>query len=395
MTALGGDRGEATPQCTISRYEHMCGVCKSNILPGDRMFCFETTHATTNKKSICWGHESCHNTNLPPPPTCRHWMRLGRCPSLQAGLCAFSHNEDARGSAATNLDKKRYGGRRNYIRNQHKNSVLRIFLMQTYGIDYLNQQDGVIIDAAGGKGELAWELINLSGVKDCVVVDPRQLNLSLVQTKWKKGLFEPKRTGPVFSKWYPACEDGCKMRQSKSPRHLRCFLDGEACVEFMNAASEEDVHRADDWYQNQLIRAKEISWTSKGLTQHEDGTSYHEEEATNNVESKSSETIETAESEISSAQEARSVLQKSHLIVGLHCDQAAGEIVDFASAKNIPWCVVPCCTYSEMFSCRKLADGTRVTSYDHLVQWLQERDPRAKVATLDMEGKNKVVYTLP
>eukprot|EP00985_Skeletonema_marinoi_P026639 scaffold20820_cov73-Skeletonema_marinoi.AAC.1 len=118
--------------------------------------------------------------------------------------------------------------------------------MQTYGIDYLNQENGVIIDAAGGKGELAWELINLSGVKDCVVVDPRQLNLSLVQTKWKKGLFEPKRTGPVFSKWYPACEDGCKMRQSKSPRHLRCFLDGEACVEFMTAASAEDVNKADE-----------------------------------------------------------------------------------------------------------------------------------------------------
>ncbi|KAL7500589.1 hypothetical protein ACHAWT_011221 [Skeletonema menzelii] len=354
------------------------------------MFCFSTA-----TKSISWGHESCHNTNLPPPPTCRHWLRLGRCPSLQAGLCAFSHNEDARGSAATNLDKKRYGGRRNYVRNQHKNSVLRIFLMQTYGLDYLNRQDGVIIDAAGGKGELAWELINLSGVKECVVVDPRQLNLSLVQTKWKKGLFEPKRTGPVFSKWYPACEDGCKMRQSKTPRHIRCFLDGEACLDFMNAASDEDISRAEEWYQNQLIRAKEMSWTSKGLT-HEDGTSYKEEEEdTNNDEKLPSETLETTESEIGCAQEARKVLQKSHLIVGLHCDQAAGEIVDFAAAKKIPWCVVPCCVYSEMFSCRKLSDGTRVTSYDHLVQWLQERDPRAKVETLDMEGKNKVVYTLP
>jgi hypothetical protein len=164
----------------------------------------------------------------------------------------------------------------------------------------------------------------------------------------------------------------------------------------MNAASEEDVYQADEWYQKQLTKAKEISWTSKGLTQHEDGTSYNEEEATNDETMiVSSNTIETTTSEITSAQEARRVLQKCHLIVGLHCDQAAGEIVDFASAQKIPWCIVPCCTYSEMFSCRKLSDGTRVTSYDHLVQWLQERDPRAKVATLDVEGKNKVVYTLP
>ena len=387
------DAVEATvPQCTISRYAVPCGVCQSTILPNDRMFCFSTiNNVAPTKTSISWGHENCYSEDLPPPPNCRHWMRLGRCPSLQAGLCAFRHDEDARGSAAANLDKKRYGGRRNYVRNQHKNSVLRIFLMQTYGMEYLSKNDGVILDAAGGKGELSWELINLSGVKDSVVVDPRQLNLSLVQTKWKKGLFEPKRTGPVFSKWYPACEDGCKLRQSTSPRHLRCFLDGDACLDFMNASSEEEVRRADQWYHNQLRRAKEISWTSKGLSQHEDGTSYNEEEE----DATTNDATICTDSEVDDAQEARRILQKSHLIVGLHCDQAAGEIVDFASKKNIPWCVVPCCTYSEMFSCRKLSDGTRVTSYDHLVQWLQERDPRAKVATLDMEGKNKVIYTLP
>ncbi|KAL7438925.1 hypothetical protein ACHAXM_006583 [Skeletonema potamos] len=394
-TTFADERGsETTPPCTISRYALSCGVCEQSILPGDKMFCFGKT--TTKASSISWGHESCHRVNLPPPPICRHWMRLGRCPSLQANLCAFRHPQNERGTQAT-LEKQRWGGRRHYTRNQHKNSVFRIFLMQTYGMDYLNRHNGVIVDAAGGKGELAWELINLSGVEECVVVDPRELNLSLVQTKWKKGLFEPKRTGPVFSKWYPACEDGYKTRQSKSPRHIRCFLDGESCLEFMNASSEEDVHRADEWYQAQLLKAKEISWTSKGLTQHEDGTSYDEEEVTNNDETvtSSSDTIETATSEISSAQEARMVLKKCHLIIGLHCDQAAGEIVDFASAQKIPWAVVPCCTYAEMFTGRKLSDGTRVTSYDHLVQWLQEGDPRAKVATLDMEGKNKVVYTLP
>ena len=108
-------------------------------------------------------------------------MRLGRCPSLEMGVCAFTHCDDERGKAAT-LDKQRWGGRRHFVRNQHKNSVFRIFLMQTYGMEYLNQHDGIIIDAAGGKGELAWEIINLSGVKECVVVDPRPLNLSLHRT---------------------------------------------------------------------------------------------------------------------------------------------------------------------------------------------------------------------
>lgn len=387
---MDGTDKTTPPQCTISRYEVPCAVCQSNILPGDKMFCIGAD--ANSKSSISWGHESCHRTNLPPPPICRHWMRLGRCPSLEMGVCAFTHCDDERGKAAT-LDKQRWGGRRHFVRNQHKNSVFRIFLMQTYGMEYLNQHDGIIIDAAGGKGELAWEIINLSGVKECVVVDPRPLNLSLVQSKWEKGLFEPKRTGTVFSKWYPASEDGCKIRQPQRPKHIRCFLDGDACLDFINAASGEEKDRADEWYQKQLIKAKQISWTSKGLS-HENGTSYNEEYAPNNNGLTSSETIDTT-SEISIAQEARSVLKKCHLIVGLHCDQAAGEIVDFASKRSIPWCVVPCCVYSETFSCRKLRNGTRVTTHDHLVQWLRERDERAKVATLDMEGKNKVVYILP
>lgn len=379
----------SSPQCTISRYEVPCAVCQSNILPGDRMFCIGADGGETTTQ-ISWGHETCYRTNLPPPPICRHWMRPGRCPSLQMGLCAFRHCDNQKGKDAT-LDKLRWGGRRHFVRNQHKNSVFRIFLMQTYGMDYLNRQDSAIIDAAGGKGELAWELINLTGVNECVVVDPRPLNLGLVQSKWEKGLFEPKRTGPVFSKWYPACEDGCKLRLSESPKHMRCFLDGKETLDFMNAISGET---ADVWYQSQLDRAKRISWTSKGLTQHEDGSCEEEDAIDNEMTTSEADDTETT-SEVESAQEARSLLKKCHLIVGLHCDQAAGEVVEFASALNIPWCIVPCCVYSETFSCRKLRNGTRVKSYDHLIEWLCERDDRAKVATLDIEGKNKVVYTLP
>src|SRR5210317_1598832 len=102
----------SSPQCTISRYEVPCAVCQSSILPGDRMFCIG--ESTTTK--ISWGHETCYRTNLPPPPICRHWMRLGRCPSLQMGLCAFRHCDNQKGKDAT-LDKQRWGGRRHFVRN--------------------------------------------------------------------------------------------------------------------------------------------------------------------------------------------------------------------------------------------------------------------------------------
>ena len=103
----------------------------------------------------------------------------------------------------------------------------------------------------------------------------------------------------------------------------------------------------------------------------------------------------TNSSEIVDPADARDLLQRCQLVVGFHPDQAAGDIVDFAVARNLPWCVVPCCVYSETFTQRKLKDGTNVKSYDHLVKWLCEKDQRARIATLDLEGKNTVVYTLP
>eukprot|EP00571_Detonula_confervacea_P015906 CAMPEP_0172302942 /NCGR_PEP_ID=MMETSP1058-20130122/4580_1 /TAXON_ID=83371 /ORGANISM="Detonula confervacea, Strain CCMP 353" /LENGTH=441 /DNA_ID=CAMNT_0013013611 /DNA_START=86 /DNA_END=1411 /DNA_ORIENTATION=- len=430
--------------CTVSRYTVPCIVCSGDILPGDRMFCSAgggrpqpspssilssaasdeidvatiegnndnnaiTVKKTKNTaKSIVWGHESCFNPNLPPPPPCRHWKRLGRCPAKEMAMCAFLHDDDERGTS-TSLDKQRWGGKRHFVRNQHKNSVFRIFLMQTYGMDYMINndaaRDGVILDVAGGKGELSFELVNLTGAKDCVVVDPRPLNLGLVEAKWEKGLFEPKRTG-VFSKWYPACEEGCKDRKPRSPRHLRCFFDSGSFLEFVNAKECSEIERTNVQFGNEMERAKRIVWTAKGL-QHEDGASYNEENAhdgdstaaqqsgSDRKDSINNEETNTKSETIVDPTEARSILQKCHLMVGFHPDQAAGEIIEFAMTQNIPWCIVPCCVYSNTFSQRKLKDGTKVTSYDHLVRWLCERDPRARTATLDLEGKNTVVYTLP
>ena len=392
---------------TISGYEATCIICSSTIRPGERKFCFvpETnTSADVNvnpnneKPRLAWGHASCYHPNIPPPPPCRHWARLGRCPSLQADMCAFLHDTQDK---STSTAKTSWGGKRRFIRNQHKNSVFRIFLMQTYGMEYLTQnKDATIIDVAGGKGELSWELINLTGVNSCVVIDPRPLNLQLIQSKWKKGMFEPKRTGYVFSKWYPACEEGCSTsREPRDPFHLRCFFDAVKFVDFVNSDDVQTNNHT--WFREEIDRAKQIVWTTKGL-QHEDGSNYNEESET--VPMSHYESIQTANStnntvdydtNIVDPTKAQELLNKCNLIIGLHPDQAAGEIVEYALSKRIPWCIVPCCVYSQCFTKRKLKNGSLVKSYDDLVKWLCERDPRACVATLDIEGKNKVVYTLP
>jgi hypothetical protein len=271
--------------------------------------------------------------------------------------------------------------------------------MQTYGMEYLTRQHSTIVDIAGGKGELSWELLNLSGVHDCLVIDPRPLNLELVKRKWSKGLYEPQRTGPVFSKWYPACEVGCKHRESRSPSHLRCFFSCREFIDFQDVDGK-DLDSKNAWLDSEIERAKRIVWTTKGL-QHEDGSDYNEVadqaallDATTNDNSANA-TIKNNSTEITDEIIARTKLKTCHLLIGLHPDQAAGDIVDYALSKNIPYCIVPCCVYSQLFTKRKLKDGTVVTTYDQLIDWLCEKDDRARVATLDLEGKNKVVYSLP
>ncbi len=84
------------------------------------------------------------------------------------------------------------------------------------------------------------------------------------------------------------------------------------------------------------------------------------------------------------------------IVIGMHPDQAAGAIVDFALARGIPFAITPCCVYSEEFTKRRLKNGERVTTYSDLIQYLVEKDEHhIKIDKLDFEGKNIVVYWNP
>ena len=59
--------------------------------------------------------------------------------------------------------------------NQNRASELRKFLVATFGLERLQSGSGVL-DVAGGKGELAFQLQNLNGIP-ATVVDPRPMQL--------------------------------------------------------------------------------------------------------------------------------------------------------------------------------------------------------------------------
>ena len=63
-------------------------------------------------------------------------------------------------------------------------------------------------------------------------------------------------------------------------------------------------------------------------------------------------------------EEAARVIAGCSVVVGLHPDQATGDIVDFALETNKPFALVPCCTFAQTFQDRVLADGKRVSTYE-------------------------------
>jgi hypothetical protein len=85
-------------------------------------------------------------------------------------------------------------------------------------------------------------------------------------------------------------------------------------------------------------------------------------------------------------------LYSASLVLGFHPDQATEAIVDFAVAARKPFAVVPCCVFGRDFPNRRLCDGTAVTSIEHFLQYLQEKDSGIRIADLPYVGRNRVLY---
>ena len=331
-----------SPVCILSRYKVLCSICADWIQIGQSMFPF-TIPASSNSM-LCWSHKECSawfgRKGVPLPPCCRHWNRLGRCPIQEAGeVCAFRH--DTVDQQQYSHKKKKLGGARACIRNRHKHSALRIFLIQTYGIEYL--QKSFVLDIAGGKGDFSWELVNLIGCPQSVLIDPRgPISTSRMDKLWSKGMFDPKRTGPIFSKWLPAVSlNDYQNKQPKQPKHIRCFFNAPSFLSILQndeKNNHNDTNNDEDWFQSERSRAQKVQWTTQGLQHEKDNNQVTKKTNTQTNMNQNQRNM----MEVTTVKELKDILSQCGLVVGLHPDQATGDIVQFAEHLNIPWCIVPC-----------------------------------------------------
>lgn len=400
-----------------ARLSTCCPQCSGTISPGDAMYPIERGRLG-KKGSLEWLHYDCavrFGAGTPPGlPLCKHYVRSGRC--CYAGGCFFAHPEGVGVAALERVLSRRLDpnakvanrgqGRRNYVKNDSRASVFRRWLLDAFGVERLMAGSGVL-DVASGKGELAWELVNLNGIP-AVAVEPRPLELKSFRKKWSYGMYW---RNPVFHS-HLHCKHN-SAAPTTDPQQLRLLLSPElvswAAAAPQPASGEEESAREEKEEEGSgafaaaCSQARRLRWTRRGLTEHEDeegeaGRAHCPADA-EDAERLAAADLEHEDAEevsdgmpVTSAAEAAGLIRSCSVVAALHPDQAAEHAVRLALALRKPFAVVPCCVYSAQFPRRRLDGGAPVRTYDDLLQYLEELDPRIQREDLDFEGKRVVLY---
>ena len=322
-----------------------------------------------------------------PPPRCRHFLRRGAC--LYGDACKFAHDgHDA--DAALALRSRSRKTRRKDSRQKVKR--FREWLAREFA-DALD--DGVVLDVAGGKGVLAFDLMNSTNAAEVWVVDPRAMRLGRLRRRFARGFHLGRE------------RDDATIRV-REPKHLRVYWSREVYAR-EDAAWEASVRASN-------VAARASRWCVSGLVADDRRNARYEDAGTTvrvvdgavdiapstarrSDEDGDDDDDDDEDGEIELDQDAvvsalDDVLRRVSIVVAMHPDQATDAAVDFALERNLPFAVVPCCVYAKEFSKRRLADGSRVTTHAHLVDHLVQKAglTDVRVAELPFPGKNVVVY---
>ncbi len=384
------------------------------------------------------------------PPLCKHWARSKICLYHAKGKCKFDHPADyeippivqpKRKSRQTDLSHRhRSAGGRLQTRNDARVAILRAFLageLERNGISDLSSYR--VLDVAGGKGELAFQLLNLNNVSSCHVIDPRPLSLGRFQKRLSRGFYHRSQGILQTDVVRPQSEPERPVDQ------LRCFFSSELWEEeegtTNNSESEDKKEKnnnnnnnnnnndtnetIDKKFQRQRERFFANCYKAKGWVWPPAGSDNEHISCGKNFEdrddipTKGIESMKLAEEANSSTTDttsldtatslgidfdnASSIVKTADLVVGMHPDQAVDAIVDAALYQNISFFVVPCCTYSREFPHRRVCvpvsengrDETTmklVTTYEELVDYLQAKSPDIQRHVLPFEGRNICLY---
>ncbi|GAX10811.1 hypothetical protein FisN_1Hu352 [Fistulifera solaris] len=253
--------------------------------------------------------------------------------------------------------------------------VFREFLLETYGSDYLSQGD-VVLDIAGGKGDLSWLLSNADGYRS-IVVDPRPTqhqhvlrSIDYLRKHPDEAALRAIRNQPTHQPLATLLPE-LPTDEFQTPRHFPIWVD-ENLVQAVQAAQKGNQV---EW---------ELYWARAMAAFIDNNTDLSPAPPQN--------------SSVTDPKEAWDLIQKCKLIAAFHPDQATDFCFELAELLNIPFCVVPCCVFPAQFPHRKLIDGTRVRDYSGLLSYLTQKYPNAQKAQLAFhetaKARNLVLFSV-
>ena len=267
--------------------------------------------------------------------------RAVRAPPEDEAEAALSHGSDA-------------------AKSRH-NAVFAAWLVDTFGVEALrggendgssahtmrpNAMSGGVVDIAGGRGLLSFELALEHGVP-VTLVDPKPLRLN-------------KKTRRRVRKWrretFP--EDASDDDSRVPVRHVRAAFEG---VEGVSAVSRRGEAKRGFTQRKELVAA----------------------------------TAEAQNEETTSRDAIARAVREASALVAMHPDQATDAVFETALALDKPFAVVPCCVFADLNPHRVLASGAPVRTYEEMLEYYLERAPDARAARLPFEGRREVLYRLP
>ncbi|KAG0300999.1 hypothetical protein BGZ98_008708 [Dissophora globulifera] len=339
-------------------------------------------------------------------PHCKFWLNSGKC---NKEICHFWHETDP---VKLKIERRRWVEERiqakrqishhasdphqRTTKNQHRERALYFahWLIETFSRDFLNAGAGVL-DIAGGRGDLSWELQTRQGIQS-TIVEPRP---GKGMRKWQR-------------KWLQKfMDDNSDKRKSKDVPSITAIAI-ETVVVDDNAVGDkiEDLEEQEPDDGKELPGLKEFIPTT--LTYPLQTTTPARIQAMLDHQF------------LSTYQD---LVSRASIVIGLHPDQATEPIVRAALEAGKPFAVIPCCVFGRDNPHRRLprqkpettgsevssvessvlervrADDrgedededplTRpVTSYDDFVTWLSTLHSEIETTWLNFEGMNRVLF---
>lgn len=278
-------------------------------------------------------------------------VALVRLRKRKASSSSASFSAQAKESAAADAHGIRSGWRRpgkKRASNFPRSRIFAEWIVRTFCSDTLCGDDALVLDVAGGKGELAMEF-GFRNIKTAVV-DPRPLNVSKMTKKLTLGWVERNMVPCTDAMMVGAAK---KLWGDAGEPSKECLAIASK-AEFIVHAPMPYKHLREWFWWNPVPRSLGDAGDQSAALAH--------------------------------------VKDMCTIVVGMHADQATEAIVDMGLSRGIPFAVVPCCVFANAFTERRTEKGGPVRTYDEFVKYLKAKSDRVLVSDLDMVGRRKVVY---